>query len=129
MGCNSILDLSARQLRGVLSLIPDVERRCALHLACLRRYPLIWTPCCGAEICWRCQISGHHPGMTCEEFQRNELAVDCQFCPACGVATQKTEGCSHIICLCGENWDWQNSDADAAALQDGGDWAAVPVDH
>lgn len=127
LGCGSILDLTAKQLRGALCLIPDVERRCALHLACLRRSPLIWTPCCGIEICWRCQVSGHHHGMSCEEFQREQLAVECQFCPGCGVATQRTEGCSHIVCLCGENWEWQDEAAQVladAAVFNADDWTA-----
>lgn len=128
LGCGSIDDLSARVLRRVLLLIPDVERRCALHLACLRRHPLIWTPCCGATICWRCQVAGGHDGMTCEEFQRDQLAIECQFCPGCGVATQRTEGCNHIICPCGENWSWQEGvpAEDWGAPGDAEDWA-VPA--
>lgn len=131
LGCNSMLDLSAKQLRQVLSFIPDVERRCALHLACLRKHPLIWTPCCGAEICFRCQLAGHHDGMTCEEIQRNELEVKCQFCPSCGVPTQKTEGCDHIICLCGADWEWQHDEVsadDAWVAPAADDRRAVAVD-
>lgn len=134
LGCHSILDLQARLFRQALGLIPDIERRCALHLACIRRHPLIWTPCCGVAVCLRCQIAGHHEGMTCEEVQRQELEVECQFCPSCGVPTQKTEGCDHIICLCGENWEWQQAPeaaedwvapaADDWAAPAGDDWAA-----
>merc|ERR1711977_459793 len=133
VGCDSILDLRPRVLRKALQLVPDIERRCALHLACVRRHPAIWTPCCAAEVCMRCQIAGHHEGMTCEEVQRNQLEVECQFCPSCGVPTQKTEGCDHIICLCGQNWDWQQSGVaaedwgaaeDRAAAAAAEDWAA-----
>jgi len=128
LGCASILDLKPAQLRGALSLIPDVERRCALHLACVRRHPQIWTPCCGAAVCLRCQLAGHHEGMTCEEVQRDQLEVECQFCPSCGVATQKTEGCSHIICLCGADWEWKEefdgSAEDWAAPAPADDWGA-----
>merc|ERR1711977_207593 len=122
VGCDSILDLRPRVLRKALQLVPDIERRCALHLACVRRHPLIWTPCCGAAVCLRCQVAGHHEGMTCEEVQRNQLEIECQFCPSCGVPTQKTEGCDHIICLCGADWEWQNPES---ALPEE-NWAAPP---
>lgn len=29
-----------------------------------------------------------------------------QMCPGCGVATQKTDGCNHIECMCGQHWCW-----------------------
>lgn len=99
-------------LYDILSLIPDVERRTVLHLAALRRHPFILTPCCEAEICWKCKIAGHHDGMTCEEVQRADLdsssSVQIQFCPGCNVATERTEGCDHMICLCGYEWTWEN---------------------
>jgi len=128
LGCASISDLQAGQFRGALSLIPDVERRCALHLACVRRHPQIWTPCCGAAVCLRCQVAGHHEGMTCEEVQRDQLEVACQFCPSCGVPTQKSEGCNHIICLCGAHWEWETPQAelDDAAVEVF--FEAVPVE-
>jgi hypothetical protein len=67
--------------------------------------------------------------MTCEEVQRNQLEVECQFCPSCGVPTQKTEGCDHIICLCGHNWDWQSIPAAAEylAAPAADDWAAAAL--
>merc|ERR1712060_186141 len=105
-------------LNNVLSLISDIERRCMLHVAALRRHPKIFTPCCGIALCWKCKIAGHHPGMTCEEIQQAELQVEAQFCPNCGVATQKTEGCQQIACLCGAIWQWDGDDLGIGALED-----------
>ena len=38
-----------------------------------------------------------------------------QWCPECGVPTVKSEGCNHIICVCGASWQWQKSSINAAA--------------
>mmetsp|Transcript_44705 Transcript_44705/g.103348 ORF Transcript_44705/g.103348 Transcript_44705/m.103348 type:complete len:419 (-) Transcript_44705:179-1435(-) len=94
----------------VLQLIKDLERRCTLHLAALRKHPKIYTPCCNEPVCFKCKISGHHTGLDCAEVQRRAIEVECQFCPECGVATQKTEGCSEMICLCGATWQWEGED-------------------
>eukprot|EP00746_Dinoflagellata_sp_MGD_P165018 gnl/MRDRNA2_/MRDRNA2_94048_c0_seq1.p1 gnl/MRDRNA2_/MRDRNA2_94048_c0~~gnl/MRDRNA2_/MRDRNA2_94048_c0_seq1.p1 ORF type:complete len:472 (-),score=96.31 gnl/MRDRNA2_/MRDRNA2_94048_c0_seq1:231-1646(-) len=110
MGISDLVVKQPDVLNSILELIPDVERRCTLHLECLRRCPKIVTPCCHSDFCWKCKISGHHEGLTCEEVQRAEIEVECQFCPGCGVATQKTEGCDHIVCLCGMDWTWDGKD-------------------
>lgn len=93
----------------VLSLFLDLERRCALQLELLRKYPKISVPCCGTHHCFLCKITGHHAGRTCEEVQRAAFGQECQYCPSCGVPTLRTEGCDHIICPCGRNWHWDNS--------------------
>lgn len=95
-------------LNHVLELIEDIERRCILHLACLRWNPKIYTPCCDAELCWKCKIAGHHAGVSCEEMQRQELEIPFQCCPGCDVPTQRTEGCNHMVCLCGTEWTWKD---------------------
>jgi len=97
-------------LEEFLSLVQDVERRCVLQLAVLREQPKLYTRCCQAAVCWKCKISGHHTGITCEEVQRSELEVEVQFCGECGVATQKTEGCNSMMCLCGAQWEWVGED-------------------
>lgn len=88
-------------------LLCDVERMVALRLAYYRRYPLIKTPCCGSDMCFRCKVRGHHEGKTCLERQAEEAAIDAQSCPGCGVPTVKSEGCNSIICVCGTNWSWK----------------------
>jgi len=98
------------RLRDVLSLVSDPERRCALHVACLMQHPWIYTPCCGAPYCWRCQVEGHHDGSSCQENQLGEGEIEFQTCPECGVPTQKTEGCCSIRCLCGAQWRWHDHD-------------------
>jgi len=97
----------------LLSLISDVERRTVLQLAALRRNPLIRTPCCRVDMCWKCKIDGHHLGMTCEEYQNETLEIGVQPCPGCGVQTERTEGCTSMMCLCGQEWCWyEESDDD-----------------
>merc|ERR1712232_1120696 len=97
-------DAPLADVSQVLCLIADPERRVALHLAHLRQCPKIRTPCCGVSFCFRCQVGTWHEGTTCEEFQRRTLVVEVQCCPSCGVPTQRTEGCSSMVCLCGEHW-------------------------
>eukprot|EP00746_Dinoflagellata_sp_MGD_P113401 gnl/MRDRNA2_/MRDRNA2_50264_c0_seq1.p1 gnl/MRDRNA2_/MRDRNA2_50264_c0~~gnl/MRDRNA2_/MRDRNA2_50264_c0_seq1.p1 ORF type:complete len:851 (+),score=164.98 gnl/MRDRNA2_/MRDRNA2_50264_c0_seq1:73-2625(+) len=104
----SLLDLlSPQEAMKVLSSIVDIERRTCLHLAILRKDPFIHTPCCDAQFCFKCKVGSHHDGETCEERQRQELDIHVQFCPECEVPTVRTEGCDHIVCVCGTDWTWQ----------------------
>jgi ankyrin repeat protein len=91
---------------GLPTLVADAERRCSMQLAFLRRFPKIRTLCCNAQMCFKCKVSGWHSGETCEFRQRKEVHKDLQFCPGCSVPTVKSEGCDHIVCVCGESWTW-----------------------
>jgi len=91
----------------ILHLIGDVERRTTLHLAHLRKNPKTYTPCCSQAYCFRCHVGTWHSGTTCEENCANGLDVEVQFCPCCNVPTQRTEGCSSMVCPCGKNWHWE----------------------
>jgi hypothetical protein len=107
-------DPTSMPLKGALylQLIQDAERRLALQLAFVRRFPFInHLGCsCGSDVCFKCKISEHHEGETCEDKQRAMCDVDAQFCPSCGVATIRTEGCSSMICICGTYWEWQGEE-------------------
>lgn len=103
---------SARTAHNLMPLVcstadlcEDPERRATLQLTILNRMPKTFTPCCGNRICFRCKTYGWHDG-TCEEVQRREMGQRVCFCPSCGVPTIKSEGCDHMICVCGENWTW-----------------------
>eukprot|EP00933_Yihiella_yeosuensis_P006443 TRINITY_DN111139_c0_g1_i1.p1 TRINITY_DN111139_c0_g1~~TRINITY_DN111139_c0_g1_i1.p1 ORF type:complete len:400 (+),score=83.94 TRINITY_DN111139_c0_g1_i1:63-1262(+) len=99
------------RFEAALSLIDDVGRRSVLQMAALRRYPKTTTRCCDAQHCFKCKVGSHHEGVSCEEVQRRQMpSIAVQFCPGCSVATLKTEGCNHIICLCGENWTWDGEE-------------------
>jgi hypothetical protein len=87
------------------SLRQDLERRAALQLAILNRMPKTYTPCCGNRVCFRCKTYGWHEE-TCEEIQRREMGQKVCFCPHCGVPTIKSEGCDHMVCVCGADWTW-----------------------
>lgn len=103
-----LLDMLSEQHRDVVAeSIVDIERRTCFILAQLRRNSFILTPCCDEPFCFKCKVGSHHEGQTCEERQREELDILCQFCPGCEVPTVRTEGCDHIICVCGEDWTWQ----------------------
>mmetsp|Transcript_4283 Transcript_4283/g.10123 ORF Transcript_4283/g.10123 Transcript_4283/m.10123 type:complete len:422 (-) Transcript_4283:48-1313(-) len=106
----TILGEELPELESVLRLIPDVERRCVLHLTALRENPKIRTPCCNSNFCWKCKVASHHEGQTCEEVQAQELQAAFHRCPSCGVPTQRTEGCNHMVCLCGADWHWPSDD-------------------
>jgi len=96
-------------------LIVDTERRAALTLAFLRKFPMMKTPCCSTDMCFKCKTDGHHgpsehcfaKPRTCVQMAKEEAEIDAQFCPACGVATVRSEGCNHIICVCGHHWTWE----------------------
>lgn len=103
-----------RAMNDLPKLIVDLERRAALQLAWYRKFPMCTTPCCGEPMCFKCKLTGHHydDGSTCADVQRQANEIDAQFCPACGVATVRSEGCSHMICVCGENWTWEGGSDD-----------------
>jgi len=92
---------------GLPTLIVDMERRCALQLAWLRKFPKIELPCCRVEVCFKCKVTGHHPEVTCAERQASELSIEAQYCVECGVPTVRSEGCNHIVCVCGAHWTWK----------------------
>jgi len=101
------------------SLIEDDGLRALLQHSLLKRFPKTVTHCCAAPHCFRCKVATHHEGLKCEEVQRRQVPEDgVQFCPGCGVATVKTEGCNHMICLCGEDWTWEGSETWVAEWTD-----------
>ncbi|CAE8733408.1 unnamed protein product [Polarella glacialis] len=88
--------------------IEDPERRLAMQLAWLRRYPKVRTTCCRASVCFKCKVRGWHRNLSCEERQRQETGRDAQFCPNCQVPTIWSDGCNHIRCVCGTEWTWED---------------------
>lgn len=56
-------------------------------------------------MCFRCKTYEWHQE-TCEERQRREVGQKVCFCPHCGVPTVKSEGCDHMVCVCGRDWTW-----------------------
>jgi len=99
---------------GQANWIEDLERRLALQLAWLHRFPRQRTPCCGEQFCFRCKVSSWHRGVTCNERLRSEKARQAQLCPGCGVPTQRSEGCRKITCVCGRVWEWEGIDGDSS---------------
>lgn len=98
--------------------IEDPERRTAMQLAWLRRYPKVKTPCCKARVCFKCKVRGWHRGLTCEERMRRETQHDAQMCPSCGVPTTRSDGCNQIRCVCGADWTWKSNGVDVLDDQD-----------
>lgn len=99
---------------GQANWIEDLERRLALQLAWLHRFPRQRTPCCGEQFCFRCKVSSWHRGVTCNDRLRSEKARQAQLCPGCGVPTQRSEGCRKITCVCGRVWEWEGIDGDSS---------------
>jgi len=92
-------------------LIEDPARRAVFQLGFLRRWPKTWSTCCSIPHCFKCKVGSHHAGISCEEVQRRQVQDETmQFCPGCNVATIKSEGCNHMICICGEEWTWQGEE-------------------
>eukprot|EP00439_Symbiodinium_sp_Y106_P038580 s687_g4.t1 len=87
----------------------------AAQLAWLRMYPKVRTPCCGAAVCFKCKVRGWHKHVTCEDGQRQETGRNAQYCPNCQVPTTRSDGCTHIRCVCGSEWTWQERDDGSAA--------------
>ncbi|CAE7038468.1 rnf217 [Symbiodinium natans] len=99
---------------GQANWIEDLERRLALQLAWMNRFPRQRTPCCGEQFCFRCKVSSWHRGVTCNERLRSEKARQAQLCPGCGVPTQRSEGCRKITCVCGRVWEWEGIEGDSS---------------
>ena len=85
----------------IASCFPDVERRAAFQISWYYRHPNM-----PDGSCFKCNAK--HTGQTCAEFNEEKYKnVDVKFCPRCGVATQKSFACDHIICICGYQYHWQ----------------------
>lgn len=97
------------RFQAAANLIEDAGLRAVLQLSVLKRFPKTATLCCNEPHCFKCKVTTHHEGMSCEEVQEQQSDMEdgVQFCPSCGVATMKSEGCNHMICLCGEDWTWE----------------------
>jgi hypothetical protein len=64
----------------------------------------------------RCQLGEFHEGVNCEDmFEGLEVLEregdtseggSVRPCPECLVPTFRSEGCNHMICPCGADWDW-----------------------
>lgn len=103
-----------------LSLILDMERRFAVQLEMLRRYPKIRVPCCNSKHCFLCKVEGFHDDKTCAEVQQAAIGKECQYCPGCGVATLRTEGCPEIFCVCGTTWTWEGDEEENSDFEEDG---------
>ena len=101
----------AEEFATAMKLVEDDGLRAILQLAMLKRFPKTLTACCESAHCFRCKVHTHHEGTSCEQIMAEQMPEQgVQFCPGCGVATVRTEGCNHIICLCGENWTWDGDE-------------------
>lgn len=96
---------------GSAPWISDLERRLALQLAWMHRFPKQRTPCCGERFCFRCKVSSWHRGISCQERLQTEKARQAQACPGCGVPTIRSEGCRKITCVCSRVWEWEGDDS------------------
>lgn len=104
---------------GQANWIEDLERRLAMQLAWMNRFPRQRTLCCGEQFCFRCKVSSWHRGVTCNERLRTEKARQAQLCPGCGVPTQRSEGCRKITCVCGRVWEWEGVEGDESSDEEG----------
>jgi len=104
---------------GQANWIEDLERRLAMQLAWMNRFPRQRTLCCGEQFCFRCKVSSWHRGVTCNERLRTEKARQAQLCPGCGVPTQRSEGCRKITCVCGRVWEWEGNEGDESSDEEG----------
>lgn len=89
----------------VLGSIPNPERRNALHLRYLRDQPIFATTCCEEIHCFQCKVHGDHSGRTCEEVL-SEFDPSTLSCLCCGITLAKGDGCDHVTCVCGFDFDW-----------------------
>lgn len=103
--------------------VADLERRLAVQLAWMHRFPRQRTPCCGEHFCFRCKVSSWHRGISCRERLQAEKARQAQACPGCSVPTQRSEGCRKITCVCGHSWNWESDESseEGAFSDDGSD--------
>ena len=91
---------------ALFASILDIERQSCAITALLIRFPKFKTRCCQSSFCYSCKVSSFHKGVSCEERMRQEKSIHVQCCPSCQVPTIKSEGCSSILCPCGNSWRW-----------------------
>ncbi len=89
----------------VLRLIGDPERLASLQLRYYNRFPRFTaTICCSTEHCFKCK-SNWHNGKNCTIFSsgfNNNVVV----CPSCSLHLTRSEGCDHVVCICGYSLNW-----------------------
>jgi len=92
---------------ALLTYIHDPERRANLQLRYIRSFPEVYSLCCDHPHCFRCQTSGFHHNMTCEEYQagttNNKNIVSCS---VCWIFLVKGDGCDWVNCVCGKGFEW-----------------------
>mmetsp|Transcript_24144 Transcript_24144/g.55006 ORF Transcript_24144/g.55006 Transcript_24144/m.55006 type:complete len:357 (+) Transcript_24144:176-1246(+) len=107
---NDAMEERWQRLNGLASRIQSADMRAMWQLAVLKAQPKIKSKCCNQHHCHRCNVGTHHENVPCDTVQEREMDVEAQFCPHCGAATIKTEGCNHIVCPCGEEWEWEGDE-------------------
>ena len=103
----------SQDLKPLLRLVEDDERRASLQLRCNVLHPTVITNCCKRKICIRC-VTVHHPEKSCSENTKHRVLEgkdQIRSCPKCGIALVKGDGCGSITCICGCRFQWQNARA------------------
>ncbi|KAF0746412.1 hypothetical protein AaE_008136 [Aphanomyces astaci] len=68
----------------------------------MRSYPLLTTPCCNANVCFRCKSPGHHEQVSCAAtLEALTHQDDLGQCPHCLMAVVMGDGCSLVTFFCG----------------------------
>lgn len=78
-----------------------IEIFSSVFLSYVTLQPKIFTACCKQPVCFRCQCTGHHEGVSC-----SDALLDVQHeifsCPRCNAQLTQTDGCPDVCCpLCG----------------------------
>jgi len=88
------------KFRDIACLFLDIERRAGFQIAWLYKHPRM-----ADGVCFKCKEP--HDGQTCEQFNEEKYKdVEIKCCPRCGVATQKSFHCDHMVCVCGHEYKW-----------------------
>ena len=77
-------ELSFLMLIPLYTIKEDPERRVALQLAFLRRFPFVDRPGCSCRkpLCFKCKSSGFHDGQTCTDKQRETADIEAMLPPS-----------------------------------------------
>jgi len=96
---------NTNKLTSMQYFFPDMERRACFQIHWYYKHPMD-----ASGWCFKCKA--RHRDQTCAEFNNAQYGnVNIKYCPRCGVATQKSFNCDHMICICGHQYHWNTLSA------------------
>ena len=114
-GGGHVNDAAWNYIFPILQVVEDPALRANLQLRHYRDYPTFRTSCCKTPSCFSCK-SASHVGSTCQANLGGNCDNDIIYCPKCGIALTKGDGCDAVVCVCRANLSWGHEKKERALV-------------